>query len=477
LLKIITPDSYRYSDPVIQEIRIASGRLVGSDLTSFIKRAGHQMTDVVRGLHFAPGEIPVHLLAVGATEFYGPNRNGDGFECQVCRDYHPTFVKYARFYRSHKNKDTKASYGIVKHSMYNETMKRIELICALNGSSAAAKANGGVLADREMEKLAQHKDIPVSMACRVPFDICSHCGNVAPKKINYCDEVMCKAGGLKNNIGTVLDDGSILHAKNTRPGFFDISHVLRGADRIAFVLGELEKAASTSVLSGAELAERIGLSMPYSVMVGEAPPQIAPQLKLAYQLAEMEQSQPVLTKRADTAVTFPANSRARLPEFFRALADETICLPVESFLALMLPGQEKTAELTEVVAAAVPGVYSRLLADPECETKLAQNPFRPAASCDQNLRFWACKQAESLSLRSQHFVQRQRLAAIRGEEPQPVADASGLVKTASSLPSADSLAKQYALYQLAFLNTFSERGGDLQLTATRCILQNHTVAA
>lgn len=167
MIKLITPGSQKFNDAVTRLIKLGSrGILIGDDLDSFIKRAGHQFADALRTVEFAPGEVPIHMFAVGATEFYGPNRNGDGFKEATCRKYHPTFVKHARWYRNHANKDTKKSYGIVKFSAYNERMKRIELIVALNGTKEAADRNGGLIADKELQKLASNDDTwGVSMAC------------------------------------------------------------------------------------------------------------------------------------------------------------------------------------------------------------------------------------------------------------------------------------------------------------------------
>jgi len=170
--KIITPGSQDFHEPVAQLIKFSSRGLHGNDLDAFIKRASVQFVDKIAGMRFGPGEEPVHLLAVGATETYGPNRNGDGFKKATCQQYHPTFVKLARWYRDHNNKDTRKGRGIIKASDYNPKMHRIELIVALNVTKEAADRNRGLVADEEMEKLAKGEDIPVSMACRVSHDIC-----------------------------------------------------------------------------------------------------------------------------------------------------------------------------------------------------------------------------------------------------------------------------------------------------------------
>lgn len=165
MVKVIAPGSYRWDAAQAKLIKLAHAGLRGEDLRALVKRAGHEFADALQRVKLASGEVPIHLLAIGATEYYGPNRNGDGFADAVCREYHPTFVKYARWYRNHANKNPERSYGVIKYSSYNQAMHRIELLVALNGTKEAAHRNGGLVADEELEKLANGDDIAVSMAC------------------------------------------------------------------------------------------------------------------------------------------------------------------------------------------------------------------------------------------------------------------------------------------------------------------------
>lgn len=112
-----------------------------------------------------PGEIPLHVVALGCDEVYGPNRNGDAFTKEACRKYHRTFVKYGHWFRNHNHHDPAKSYGLVKDAAFNEKLGRIELLVVLNGTKEAAKRNGGLVADKELELLESEKDLPVSMAC------------------------------------------------------------------------------------------------------------------------------------------------------------------------------------------------------------------------------------------------------------------------------------------------------------------------
>ncbi|MEM5809084.1 MAG: hypothetical protein QXH92_04195 [Candidatus Aenigmatarchaeota archaeon] len=269
MLKVIPIYQEDWNEPICSIVPVSSRGLRGGDLNRFSKKAGYDLAYKVSQLTFENGEVPIHLIALGAGEYYGPNRNGDWFGVDVCRKYHKTYEKFARFYRNHQNKDPSKSYGIIKLSHYNEDMHRIELIVSLFGNEKIAKKHGGLVADRELEKLAAGAPIAVSMACHVSHDICSICGNKARSRSEYClgiDEGgTCEGGGLRHKIASTLADGRILYAINPDPKFIDISHVPKPADRIAWVTSELflsKEASYKSNISGAELAEYYGLDVP-----------------------------------------------------------------------------------------------------------------------------------------------------------------------------------------------------------------------
>ena len=481
MIKVITPSAWNFDEPIAQLVKVAKSGLRGGDLRSFIKRAGHKFADEVQNIDLSPGEVPVHLIALGATEYYGPNRNGDGFTEDTCRKHHSSFQKNAHWYRNHKNKDSKKSYGIVKLSHYNDDMKRVELIIALNSTKEAADRNGGLVASDEMEKLAKGEDIAVSMACRVPFDVCSGCGNRARSRNDYCNGALCKHGGLKSNIGTVLEDGHILHADNPDPDFFDISRVFRPADRIAYTLGRLEKAAAAGqVISGAELAEEFGLDAPAKLSIGaNRSTKTAQQILCAHELAVLEQSLPTdgYLYKEGRAASMPAPpvvqfvTTTKLAHLVRALSQEEIILPVEEFLTIIYGDTEKAASVATEVENQLPRIYTRLTLDrQQLESDAASNPyFTDSLDTPSEYRKWAAAIAPDYSYSPEHVTVRAQRATLRG-----------LTKTASvrqapvsTNNSAEQLARQYALYKIASLLQFPAQKGGSELTLSACIMQNY----
>lgn len=164
-IKLLTPGSQDFGEPVMQQVKLSRNGLRGADLNQFVKRASVQFMDKLAGIKWLPGEVPVHLIALGAGEYYSENRNGDFFSEKACRERHDTFKKHAKCFRNHDNKPHSKHYGIVKESAYNEDMHRVELLVALNGTKEAAERNGGYVADEELQKLADGGDYSVSMAC------------------------------------------------------------------------------------------------------------------------------------------------------------------------------------------------------------------------------------------------------------------------------------------------------------------------
>lgn len=165
MLKVMSPLDWDFDIEPMSMVKVSSRGLLSNDLHSLVKRAGHEFAHQIKAADLKPGDIPVHLIALGATEGYGCNRNGDGFTMDTCRKKHNTFVKHARWYRRHKNKEPDNSWGYVKLAHVNEDMKRIELLAVLNGTKEAAERNGGHVADEELALIAKGDPIPVSMAC------------------------------------------------------------------------------------------------------------------------------------------------------------------------------------------------------------------------------------------------------------------------------------------------------------------------
>ena len=468
-------------EPAQQLVKTASSGLKGEDFRALVKRAGHFIADSVRSLRPDPGEVLVHSIALGALEWYGPNRNGDGFKEAACKKYHKTFEKYARAYRDHENKDPSKSYGLIKLALYNEPMHRIELIMALNATKEAAERNGGLVADKELEALEKKGDYDTSMACKVPFDVCSVCGNRARTRADYCTGLAegghCKGGGLKNNIATVLSDGTQVYAENPDPLWFDNSNVWRHADRIASASGIL-KAAGVTARGGAALAEALGVTMPRDVALAGPDGTLPYALKLASQLAAAEDRLARSAPRDSLALAFLAADRpapwsdhgGTLPQALAALAAEKVAAPLAGFLEMVTGSREKAAVAEPAVRGRLPGVYGRMLEDGVCDGLAAENPFAVGRQPPPPaVRDWARKLAADHSLEHAAVLRRATRAALYHAVPPPPAAAPAEKRAGA----AEELARAYALYKLAFLQAVAAHDRDFDLTRDLVVRQNY----
>ncbi len=82
MIKLVTPMSFRFNEPSVSLVKVASRGLHGNDLNAFLKRASHEFADAANDVR--PGEKLAHMLAIGAYENYGcfaagtPFARGDG---------------------------------------------------------------------------------------------------------------------------------------------------------------------------------------------------------------------------------------------------------------------------------------------------------------------------------------------------------------------------------------------------------------
>ena len=198
---------------------------VGGEIVKSASELGKQASTIFHMEYeqLAPpkGMTGIHLVALGDSEAYPMNRNGDLFPKEACVKYHDTFVKYGHVYQHHRNKDPKKAIGQIKAAAYNPDMHRIELYIWADNEKA----------HDHLERLEKTGETPFSMACRVDSDRCSVCNAIRKQAgdASECDHI-------KYSLGKIAEDGTQIGTYNDRPTWFDISFVGRPADRIAWNL-------------------------------------------------------------------------------------------------------------------------------------------------------------------------------------------------------------------------------------------------
>ncbi len=493
MYKTISPDSWDFGEPVVQQVPVSSRGLVGNDLKSFVKRAGHSFANKIASMEIPDGCIPLHLIAMGATEAVGPNRNGDGFREETLKVAHPTFVKHAKFYRDHKNTDPSQSYGIVKLSHYNDDMRRVELLAFLNGNSKVARDHGGLVADKELERLGRAgNDLPVSMAVKIANDVCVGCGNKARTPKEYCDEFTCKMGGCRNNLMKLTDRG-LLYVDNPLPcRFIDISHVKRGADRTAFahVANYLEKQAAGQVMGGAALAAA------WQADVTEDIPWACGKYdhftKLAMQLDQLEKvmfNRHNRTRSEQLAMAFHPGLLAPITQdtlgtpgsikfahTVQALTKNQIILTLPEYLRQYSPGNRdiNVHEVAEKVANHLPGVFGRMTEDGTLIEYLDESLRHTNCSLGSTgYDKWAESLAANRSLDMRSVGNRLKIAALRNLKPTLRTH-----EKQASHDESDTLfeeaARSYAAHELVVLSQMPADSRGMPLTAGAVILQNYS---
>lgn len=188
-----------------------------------------------------PGYTYVNALFLGAGEAYSSNLNGDYFYEDDLINKHNTFLNGHHF-KHHENDDPEKSYGTVEGSFYNPEMRRVEgIIKIINEKSPTM-----------IERINRGEPIPLSMACRVKYDICSICGHKSHNIKEYCDH-------LKYQMCDILPDGRKVYAINPDPVFFDISEVIKGADPTAFTLRKVASANKEIFMDKISVLDKISL--------------------------------------------------------------------------------------------------------------------------------------------------------------------------------------------------------------------------
>lgn len=461
------PDDWSWGEPTSYLVKVASRGLVGADRLDFVKRAGEGWGDALKLVR--AGETPIHLIAMGCHEKYGDNRNGDGFTARWLRQKHATFVTGARFYRDHRNRPGDLHYGRVLKSAFNEDMGRVELLAALYATKeAAAREPNGRVADLEHEKLESGEDMTDSMSCKIAHDVCHACGNEAPARRFYCDDrdrqvggrkvAACHRGGVLRHMTKVHDDGFINGVDNPNPDFFDISHITRNrqADRTAYVLGALHKAAAEApdgpFLMGVEKAALYGMT---DEPAGDAPAWARRRAKLAAELAALE-SRPLAAFVLDGAVRpgvhdLPGEKRAA-HAVVAASAVNGLLLPLETWLAAAGGDPARAKAAAEAARPYLADAFAGLCAEADPAAFLAEySPEPRRAISSTRVDGTLAKLAADCRLDVDAATRRAMRRALSGT-PAPTAPAA--VKSAAAAdPALRRLASAYAGYQLAVLES------------------------
>lgn len=488
--KIILPSSFDFDQPIASLI---GAHRQGLDRDALVKRASSApIVEKFAEYSPKPGHSLIHLIAMGSTDTFGANRNGDIFyknarafdipesdwkqvhlqngrthqksaETFTNRtetgliDQYPTFVTHGDVYWHHRNKKRKGDtvYGAIKAAEYNHPMERVELLVEVDDARWAS----------DLEKLANGDDLSFSMSCTVPFDICTACGHKAKNRGEYCDH-------LAKHLGQLDKSGHVIGAVNERPVFFDISKVHRPADRIAHAL--TKAAEEDRTLGGAELAEQIDhLDSPPEVVAAAHPGRVSDRIALIHKLARMEKEIPtcgrVIHIRRILNSDVPEEEdpetegdQEKSSVLFDVLAKQGACLPFRNFASILLPEDilEKAGELIDEAESNLPWVY-RSIGD-RAENVASNLAYDPRPGNEPYIE----KAADSLAHKYGLTDRALKVRSLYVPAGIKVQEKSAEYHQIS--PPAQQLLNEYAAYQLSFL----ENAKNVPSAQERCIALN-----
>lgn len=251
---ILLDERFPTGEPTVQPVLLWSvrGKACYEPLSK--EASSSPALDYIRSIQPVPGRTIVLVIGLGSFEWYGLNRNGDGFpeqpykvgikpKCGCCgnkRDawvlpdecvqYHYQSYEQGNVFRHHVNKDPAKRIGRILKAFWNPFMHRIEVLEDIENDKAPDL----------VEQIGDGQFPAKSMGCRIKFDVCTECGHQAPTRKHYCDH-------LKWTMGQLTPTGMRYGALNPAPKFFDSSWVFRPADRTGFML---KKVAMTYELQG-----------------------------------------------------------------------------------------------------------------------------------------------------------------------------------------------------------------------------------
>ena len=398
----------------------------------------------------------VHVIAVADTEYWGYNRNGDGFSGQDNCRTHDGFVKRAHVFRNHKHDISKhPTFGRPVASFYHPAMHRIELVNAVSTKTAADI----------IDDVARGRDVAWSMGSDVPFDVCTVCGNKARSPKEYCIHAK------RPNLGRLLKTGQICALDNPNADWFDISHVGRPAERIAYTmrmvkaamdLGTISIADGEEVCGGAERAKIAGITLPDFM---QQPKSSLSKWAALQALASMEKHVPAqlfrgitpdeLDEKAEEAIHRKAAADGSLNQVMEDLHSRGIYLrPAQLFKIAF--GKDAFVEVIEPlmdeVRSCLPSSFSQAL-ESGAKDLIDEGRFdgcgelkAKAMPREYEESTHGCE--EKASIDDAHVESRTLRKAVFG----PPGDRITIItKTASEHPAAKGLADLYTAYGLAFV--------------------------
>ncbi len=447
--KLIYPDEFNYEAGVqTMSILPTVNRKI---CTPAIKTAGEDgaVKLFVDGLEADPKKSYIHLISVGATEFYGPNLRGDAFnetagdfippdpsegnkvvelEGGLDEFHNPTFRSNGSVYSEHKSVLVGGEpQGKVAFATYNKPMHRGELIIEVPNDTWGT----------EIEKIENGNPVFFSMGCLCKNDVCSICGKrTSPKDLeSRCDH-------LKDNLLGFDNKGNQVKAITDHPIFFDISQVARPADRIAF---SLAKVASADIV--------LPNTMPINLLDKLTGKSAVDRMALAFKVAKEEkvsaEKLPVEMPDAEDHDVINKIKSDDVPRVLCVLKRNNTMLPPPVFFKLM--GKDSFDEIKPVmplIGEELGSIFNKVVNSAELPDFINNSTYEGSQSIfDPQLEQDLMPLIRKYSLDDQPVKNRIiKITISKKQASEPLKIITPLAQKIAS-----ELAREYARYQLAFI--------------------------
>lgn len=312
------------------------------------KRAA-EIDKILKSYKKDPNQEDLHIIALGAYEGTGFNRNMDMFREHWCKKNAHYFTDADRaVHRHHKNKKEDPKFGNIKVAVYNEPMRRLELVVGLDKDKCSDILH-------EQEKVGHTN---WSMASKQKYDICTYCNQKS-----YDDSTRCEH--IPSRLGEMTKEGKLIGMDNPDPHWFEISYVKRPADRIGMSLSKLASATFNPLLPSDYLKIYTGFEVPNDeILISK---HAAEKRVLLKKLSELEKHISA-TAHKDHIVELTETEkianiddlrRLNVSQFLKVAADNGVIFDADNFYAYVFNDKIKQADIAEAKAF-LPRIFSLL---------------------------------------------------------------------------------------------------------------------
>lgn len=456
--KVIYPDSFNFSagTKTVSKLDFINGKAFIPGLAS---KSASDVDIFVKGITPDKDHSYIHLISLGALEWYGPNKRGDGFNesgyefrpPQPCdkdhvvinlegglKEFHnPGFMANGKVYREHHSILSGGTpQGEVVFATYNEPMHRGELVIKLENDKWAD----------DIQKIENGEPTYYSMGALCKTDTCSICGKtVSPNSPERCSH-------LKDHVLELDSAGNQVVAITDHPIFYDISRVARPADKIAFSLAKVASEFDTSVVALPTMPATLLDTLNNRMHVNRF--DLITKIAAEERVMTVNTQLPVKLHDTEDEEVIKKIKKDDVPKVIFILKKHRTVLPPPTFMRLIGGEDASISSAMPLIGECLDGIFNRLLHSCDLKNFIEDGTYEGEECYDRDLFNTVLPLINKYSLEDEP-VKRRIIRVIIAPSAKLASDKTLVTPKAYAL--ADGLAKEYARYQLSFLTENKDR--------------------